>query len=216
MPLRQWKKIQEMSGSIPVSSDMPVFSEDFFTKVNIGFSAFGLINSCILRPEVEKIAAQFTNKHLNRGKNEADKIKKCKNVSELVLMLKAGVDNLNHVLIQKTLLEKPKESVAALMLELQNTVSEIFLEVSVKTIALAKINVSEDLMHIIKKHDKSVYQISLLCLLLGYQKQPSIPQFLWNYYRFFQSQYPDQNYWQGPFYGLWENWASATFDDKKE
>jgi hypothetical protein len=203
-----------ISGSIPDSPDMPVFSEKFFKKVDTGFSAYGLINSCILRPEVERLAAKITNKHLDRGKNEAAKIKKCKDVTKLVSMLKAGIDTLNHVLLQNIFLEKSKESVSALLLELRNPVSTMFVEFTVKTIALAKINVFEELKSIIEKHDKPVYQISLLCLLLGYQKHPSIPQFLWNYYRFFQLQFPDQNYWQGPFFGLWEQWASATFDNK--
>lgn len=210
------KKEHFISGNVPVSFDMPVFFKEFFTKVKTGLTAFGLINSCILRPEIEKIASQFTNSQLDRGKSEAKKIQQCKNVSELIKILKAGIDNLNHVLMQKLFLEKPEESVAALMLELQNAVPEMFIEISVRTIALAKINVANDLMTIIKKHDKSIYQISLLCLLLGYQKHPAIPQFLWNYYRFFKSQYPDQDYWEGPFYGLWEQWARATFDDKKE
>jgi len=33
---------------------------------------------------------------------------------------------------------------------------------------------------------------------------------------FFNRNFPGQNYWQGPFFGLWEQWASATFDNKKE
>jgi hypothetical protein len=205
-----------LSGSIPDSSDMPVFSEKFFKNVDTGYSAYGLINSCILRPEVESLAAEVTNKHIDRGKSEADKIKKCKDVTTLVSMLKAGIDTLNHVLLQNIFLEKSGESVSALLLELRNPVSNMFVEFTVKTVALAKINVFEELKSIIGKQDKPVYQISLLCLLLGYQKHPSIPQFLWNYYRFFQSQFPGQNYWQGPFFGLWEQWASATFDNKKE
>ena len=207
------KKDHYLSGDVPHSPDIPLLSEDFFTKVNTGFSAYGLINSCILRPEVESIAAQFSNKQINRGKAEADEIRNCHNVYELVMMLRDGIDNLNHVLLQNLLLEKPDESVAALMLELKNTVSDIFVEVSVKTIALTKINVSVDLMRLIEKHDKSVYQISLLCLLLGYQKHVSILQFLWDHYRFFKSSYPKQNYWQGPFFGLWEQWAGAGCDD---
>ena len=208
------KKMHLISGAITTSSDMPVFSEGFFKGKKTGLSAYSLINSLILNPEIEFLATELSKIHTVRGGDEAEKIKKCSSIAGLVSLLKEGIDNINQLLLQNILLEKPEESVVALMQELRNSVSDIFVEVSVKTIALAKINVADDLMCIITKHDKSIYPLSLLCLLLGYQKHSSIPQFLWNYYRFFQSQYPDQNYWQGPFYGLWENWASATFDNK--
>jgi hypothetical protein len=113
------------------------------------------------------------------------------------------------------LLEKPQEAVSLLMRELQGDVSVVFVEFSVRTIGIAKIGVADDLMRIIGKNGKSVYQLSLLCLLLGFQKNPAIPQFLWTYYSFFKTRYPSNSYWQGPFFGLWENWESTTFDGEK-
>jgi len=137
-------------------------------------------------------------------------------VPELITLLKSGIDNLNHVLMRDKLLEKPEEAVCLLMQELQSNVSDIFAEFSIRTIGIAKIDVADDLMRIIGKNEKSVYQLSLLCLLFGFQKNPTIPQFLWNYYRFFKARYPGNSYWQGPFFGLWENWASTTFDGDRQ
>lgn len=199
-----------MQEAIPKLGDIPAFSEEYFNHLApSGISAVKLLYSCILRPEIEAAAAAVTNAAINRGKREAEKIKKCGSISDLVNMMKAGIDSLNHVLIQNRLLETPLETTRALMTELRSSTRDDFLELSIKIIALAGIDISEELMTIIQKHNKPVYQLSVLCLLLGFYNNRKIPQFLWSYFQYFRSQFPHENYWQGPFYGLWENWATT-------
>jgi hypothetical protein len=111
--------------------------------------------------------------------------------------------------MQNRLLETPLETTRALVSELRFSTRDDFLELSVKIIALAGIDISDELMMIIQKHDKPVYQLSVLCLLLDFYHNRKIPRFLWDYFQYFRSQFPQENYWQGPFYGLWETWAAA-------
>ena len=194
---------------VPFSPDIPEFSEDFFNKLDTAqISSHKLIYSCILRPEIEVAAASLTNTMITRGKSEAELIKNCGTTSELIEMMKSGLDSLNHVLMRSRLLENPSEAVMTLLCELNKPTRDGFVELAVRIIAATENDISQELMMLIEKHEKTAYQISVLCLLLGFYNNPKIPQFLWNYYCYFSSHFQKDNYWRGPFYGLWEYWAS--------
>ena len=197
---------------VPSSADIPEFSEDFFNKLDTTeICAHKLLYSCILRPEVEAVAAKLTNATIDRGKSEAELIRKCRTTSDLIILMKNGLDNLNHILMKSRLLENPSEAVNLLLNELKSSTRDDFVELAVKTIAEAGIDISEELKEIIEKHNRPAYQISVLCLLLGFYDNPVIPQFLWNYFCYFRSHYSKENYWRGPFYGLWEYWANKKY-----
>lgn len=193
---------------VPFSPDIPEFSEAFFKKLDTSqISSHKLIYSCIMHPEIEEAAATLTNKMISRGKSEAELIKNCGTTSELIEMMKNGLDSFNHILIRSRLLENPSEAVMALLCELKKPSSDELVELAVKIIAATENDVSQELMTLIEKHEKTAYQISVLCLLLGFYNNPQIPQFLWNYFCYFRSRFQHENYWRGPFYGLWEYWA---------
>jgi hypothetical protein len=197
---------------VPFSPDIPEFSEDFFNKLDTAqISAHKLIYSGILKPEIEAAAASLTNVMISRGKSEAELIKNCGTTSELIEMMKSGLDSLNHVLMRSRLLENPSEAVMSLLCELNKSTRDDFVELAVRIIAATENNISQELMTLIEKHEKTAYQISILCLLLGFYNNPKIPQFLWNYFCYFRSHFQNDNYWRGPFYGLWEYWASKKY-----
>lgn len=197
---------------VPFSPDIPEFSEDFFSKLDTTLvSAHKLIYSCIMRPEVEAAAASLTNTKITRGKSEAELVKNCGTTSDLIEMMKSGLDPLNHALMRSRLLENPSESAMMLLGALNKPTEDDFVELAVKIIAETENDISQELMMLIEKHEKTAYQISVLCLLLGFYNNPKIPQFLWNYLCYFRSHFQNDNYWRGPFYGLWEYWASEKY-----
>jgi hypothetical protein len=116
-------------------------------------------------------------------------------------MMKAGVDYLNHAPLKSRLLERSEEAVTQIMRELKEDKDDGFIELAIKIIGESKINVSEELIEIIGKNDKSVYHISILCLLLGFYDNPRTIQFLWNYYQFFEGNINPRNIGKGHFMG---------------
>lgn len=79
--------------AIPTLGEIPDFSEEYFNRLEpSGISASKLLYSSILRPEIEAAAAIVTNAMINRGKAEAEIIKKCSSISDLINMMKAGID----------------------------------------------------------------------------------------------------------------------------
>ena len=74
-----------ISKNVPIADDLPEFSKEYFKSVDTGeLSTYALMNSCILRPELERLASKFTNAELGRGKKEAEVIKTCQSIPELV------------------------------------------------------------------------------------------------------------------------------------
>lgn len=164
---------------VPQYHDIPVFTEKYFNDLDTDdISAHKLIYSSIMRPKIDSLAASFSNKIMSRGRSEAKLIRKCKSPSEIVEMMKEGVDSLNHVLIIDRLLENPKEAVLLIVNALRIPREDEFVELAVRVIGRAKVNCSRDIKEIIEKHDKPVYQISILCLLLGFFDTPGNQQFL--------------------------------------
>lgn len=205
-----------IEGILP-NEDPPEFSDNFFNDLdNDEFCPYKLMYSCLLHPEIESIANSFSNQIMNRGKQEAILIKGCQTTSDLIELMKNGIDPLNHEIMRSMLLEKKEESVPQLLEALSNNVRDDFLEVSIRTIFLSDFDVSDKIMTIITDHKKTSYQISMLCILLGFYDNPVNVRFLWNYFLYFRTKLPGQKYWKGPFYGLWEIWARNKFEKEKE
>jgi hypothetical protein len=122
-------------------------------------------------------------------------------------MMINGIDPLNHSLFRRKFLGMQDEAVPLLMSQLYKPSDDRFVELAVRILGRTRINVAKQLMDVILRQDKSVYQLSILCLLLGYFNHPQSVRFLWNHYCHFGLNYPDEKYWKGPFYGLWETWA---------
>jgi hypothetical protein len=126
-------------------------------------------------------------------------------------MMRSGIDLLKHVLFKKKILEEHEEDIPLLIEEMKKPSEDGFIELALRVLAGDRINVSQDLMDIILRRGKPVYQLSIMCILLGFFDHPDAIQFLWNHYRHFRSTFPDKKYWKGPFYGLWETWARGKY-----
>ncbi len=192
---------------VPTVYDMPTLSKEFFSDHDTNeLSAHQLLYSYLLNPEIESLAAGVTNAMSSRGKTEAASIRNCANTSELIDLMKGGIDPLNNYLLKTRLLECPKEAVSKLLQELKQSTQTGFVEIAIRIMAEAKIDVSAELIEIIERHEKPIYQLSIMCLLLGFYDYPKNFQFMWSHYLYLRDKFPDTNYWRGPFYGLWEYW----------
>lgn len=209
--------IEHFIDDILPNAEPPEFSEKFFNDLDIDeICPYKLMYSCLLHPKLESIASSFSNQFMNRGKQEAILIKGCQTSSDLIELMKNGIDSLNHEIMRSMLLEKKEESVPLLLETLSKNVRDDFIEISIRTIFLSNVDVSDEIMTIIADHKKTLYQISILCILLGFYDNPRSVRFLWNYFLYLREKFPSQKYWKGPFYGLWENWTRNKFDRKKE
>lgn len=112
-----------------------------------------------MSPEIEAAAASLTNAMISRGKSEAELIKNCGTTSELIEMMKSGLDSLNHVLMRSRLLENPSEAVMMLLCELNKPTRDDFVELAVKIIADTENDISQELMTLIEKHEKTAMRL---------------------------------------------------------
>jgi hypothetical protein len=55
---------------------------------------YQLLYSCLLRPEVDQFASDFSNRILRRGRSEAKRIAACQSTAELIEMMRSGIDPL--------------------------------------------------------------------------------------------------------------------------
>jgi len=205
-----------LTEAVPSSDPIPDLSESYFQNLDTSdIVAAKLLYSNILHPEIEDIVSTATSKFLTRAKLETEQIKISATTDQLISIMKNGSDILNNSLLKSRFLEKPSEAVAMLIVELQHPVDDNFVELAIQTLAQAKIDISNELIDIIERHDKSAYQLSSLCLLLGFYDNLKVPQLLWNHLNYFQSNFPQEDYWRGPFYGLWEFWERNIFDKTK-
>jgi hypothetical protein len=210
---RSREKDHFISEPVPKAGNMPHFSKEFFTGLEPDdkICVYKLIYSSLLSPKLAEAASKVSNRLLERGRYEAGKIKACSSARGLIEMMTGGIDPLNHVLFRKKVLEIQEETIPLLLGKLRKPTNDEFVELSVRILVGTRINVAQNLMDIVSMRDKSVYQLAVLCLALGFFEHSESVQFLWNHFCCFQSKFPEKNYWRGPFYGLWENWAREEY-----
>jgi hypothetical protein len=202
-----------LNGPIPEAGDPPVFSKEYFMKLDPEdrICVYKLIYSNLLHPEIEQLSSGISNTILLRGRAEAKKIESCSATSDLICMMREGIDSLNIVLFRKRMLERQEEVIPLLMEEIKKPSDDGFIELAIRILGAVRGNIAEELMDIIRLRTKPVYQLSILCILLGFFDHPDVTRFLWNHYSCFRSRFPEIKYWKGPFYGLWETWARGKY-----
>jgi len=64
------------------------------------------------------------------------------------------------------------------------------------------IDCHDEVCDVVDNGPRRAYQISLLCMLLGFTRDRKYVQRLWNYYHFFRYHFPAETYSDGPLLGL--------------
>ncbi len=202
---------------VPPRSEFPELSEEFLNSRLANESEFysqKILYSLLTQPALVDLTANFAMKMNPRGKPEATRIKKCQTPEELVGMISKGIDILNEKLMTDRLLETPEKSVLLLLELLRGPGDDMLHEFIIKYFVKAETNVTDELIEIIMSGKKSLYHVSILCILLGFQKDFSVMPFLWDMSEYFQKKYPNETLWCGPFLGLWELWIQQKEMEK--
>lgn len=183
----------------------PVLDDAFFSSNNPHeISAPRLIYSCLLNPEIEKVASMYSGQIIDRGTEESTIIENTERVDDLVDLMRNGIDCLNHAkLIDKLVFYKNK-SLILIFNELKKPHSSQFVELAVKIIHSSQINCSKEIMEILQQFQIGAYSASLLCMLIGFYDENDSDKLLWNYFNFFKEHFPRETYSDGPLLGLSE------------
>ncbi len=183
----------------------PILDEDFFAFNTVHeISAPRLLYSTLLMPKVEKEAEKIARQFIERGKEELKTIEGTTDVSELINVMRQSSDSLNHVKLIDKLLGFKDESIPMLIDELKQPQQVDFIEIAIKVIHRSGNDYSNEILEIIKFHQRDAYAISQLCMLLGFYENKESEKLLWNYFYFFKEHFRHETYSDGPLLGLIE------------
>lgn len=184
----------------------PVLDKNFYQQNKLHeFSAQRLIYSCLVQPEVEKIANEAARSVINRGRVELERIEKTEDPWELIKIIKDNPDSLNLEKLKEKILAKQQRTLPIILEELKKPQNDVFVELAVKVMHLSGVGLSNEVIDLIANYQRRAYVISILCMLLGFYNNDRSEKVLWNYYHYFKDHYPDQETYQdGPLLGLLE------------
>ncbi len=210
------------TGNLPFSetpphSEFPKLSEEFLNSKLVNepeFYSQKILYSILTQPSLVDLTSKLAMGMISRGRPEATRIKNCKTSEELVSMISQGIDILNEKLMTERLLETPEKSVLLLLDLLRGHGDDLLHEFIIKFFVKAETNISNELIEIIMSGKKSLYHVSILSMLLGFQKNFSVMPLLWDISEYLRKKYPNETLWYGPFFGLWELWIQQKEMDK--
>lgn len=183
----------------------PKADDEFFKRNPLReFSAQRVLYTTLVSPELEILASQFAKRLISRGKDEAEKIRQTNDAAGLVALLKEQPDPFNHRLLINKLLEMRETAVPMLVDELRQVQNDGFVELSARIIHESKMDCSSALLKIITSSPVDAYTISIICLVVGMSGSKEALKPLWDFFHFFKEKYPDENFSQGPWLGLYE------------
>lgn len=184
---------------------IPILNEGFFQMNKVHeISAPRLVYSCLIQPEIEKLASDISNRLMDRAEKEAVLIEDTEDIIKLIDMMSEGIDSLNHEKMKNKLLQYNELSIPLIFNELKKQKSSAFVELAVKIIYTSGINCSKNILEIIQKNQITPYAVSLLCMLLGFYEDERAEKVLWDYYHYFNEHFFNETYSDGPLLGLIE------------
>ena len=184
----------------------PFTNEGFFAENTLHeVSAPRLIYSCLLYPEIDKVANKVARQFIFRGKEELRRIETAKDAEALIEIMRNNPDPLNHEPLIDRLVEEKARCGPMILQELTELQNDSFVELAVRILHRSGTNCSKEIITIIKSgNNRKAYAISVLCVLLGFFDNEYSEKLLWDYYHFMKFNYPNDTYADGPLLGLIE------------
>ena len=186
---------------------VPKADEDFFRNNPLpeeAFSAHRLLYGCLLRPEVETLAGDLARSLIFRGKDEKNKIARTNDAAGLIAILKQNPDPFNHRFLMNKLLDLREVAVPMLIDELRQVQNDCFVEQAIRIIYESKIDCSSILLKLIASSPIDAYALSLICMVCGMTGSQEALKPLWDRFHFFKEKYPEENFYLGPWIGLYD------------
>jgi len=147
---------------------------------------------------------KITNQFLNRGVTESRLIENTEDVSELIDIIRKGLDPLNQVKLKNKVLRHKKVAIPLIMQDLKKPQCDAFIELAIKIIHASGEDYSNEILEIIKVNQRDAYAVALLCMLLGFYENGETEKVLWDYYHYFKEYFRGETYCDGPLLGLEE------------
>lgn len=163
-----------------------------------------MLYSMLLTPHVELIASTISNRLLTRGRGEATQIGGAENLQQLLEIMAARPDPLNHALLVERVLQFGERAPREILRRLRVPQNATFLELGVRVLFKSGLTRPDEICDLVDGGPRRAYQISLLCMLLGLAGDLKHARRLWNYYHFFRYHFPDDTHSDGPLLGLLE------------
>jgi hypothetical protein len=184
----------------------PFTNESFFDENDVHeISAPRLIYSCLLYPEVDKLANTVARQIVFRGKEELQRIETAKDAESLIGIMRNNPDMLNHEPLIEKMVEEKVRCVPMILQGLAELQNSSFVELAIRVLHRSGTNCSKEIISIIKSgNNRRAYAISVLCVLLGFFDNEYSEKLLWDYYHYLKFNYPNNTYADGPLLGLIE------------
>ncbi len=191
---------------IPIETSDTALEESFFTQFDPEiFSTYRMMYTRLLNPELEGYAEKAVKKITPRWKEQAKIIEKAATVDELISVMETGLDTLNFRLVIKKMKKDREESAWKLLALLHEPQPDKFFELSMRILYASEIDVSDGIIEILLEHRLSARHLATMCVLLGfYRSNKSAGNILYSFLMYFREKFPLKNYWEGPYYGLYE------------
>jgi hypothetical protein len=106
--------------------------------------------------------------------------------------------------LKEKILQKKNKTVPLIIEELKKPQETMYFELAVRILYFSGIDCSNEILDIVKNYQKSVYAVSILCMLLGFYENKTTRKVLWDYYHYFKEKYSSETYSDGPLLGLIE------------
>jgi len=134
---------------------------------------------------------------------DRDKIRCAATCDEVVRLMRSGTDIMNQHLLVKKALEFEDEIIPKIIKMLKTSLNDLFIEASIRVLAICKGDVSEDLIAIYDEI-RNPYAQSLVLVALGFKAdEKHIPWFM-KQYKELKQLYPEESHCYGAFYALIE------------
>ena len=134
---------------------------------------------------------------------EREKIMSATTCQQVVRFMRSGTDILNQHLLVNKALEFEEELIPILIKMLKTSLNDLFIEASIRFLAVCKKDVSEELIAACGEI-RNPYALSLVLVALGFRAgENHIPWFMKKFNEL-QELYPGENYCYGAFYALHE------------
>lgn len=111
---------------------------------------------------------------------------------------------MNHTRLVERILEFGEEAIREILQRLRVQQNATFLELAIRVLFKSGLDCFDEVCDIVDKGPRRAYQISLLCMLLGFTGDRKYARMLWNYYQFFRYCFREETYADGPLLGLLE------------
>ena len=142
-------------------------------------------------------------KRVDEVMDERSELESAATCDQIIRIMRRGTDIMNqHYLVNKAL-EFEDEIIPLIIKMLKTSLNDLFIEVSIRILAVCKQDIAEDLVSIFDDV-RSPYAQSLILVALGFKGGETLIPWLIKKYNLLKQLYPDESHCYGAYYALLE------------